>query len=317
MTKEERSPHSVPPLVPQPLPWLVISHGKHNQKQTFFSISENRYYPKVIPEIRNKYIWTLSYGWFLLMDHDSKDAFLWNPISMEKLQLPPVEWPSNETYGICIVTSPPFDPNCRVIFINGFLKKLMFCRPGDLEFVKQEFELCDDVLERVTTFEGKIYGVTRPGYLLVTAEFVGPALQFRQFLREGLPSSSIRPDKKDAHCHLVDCCGELLVVRMILVYGNNEPADFELFQLDISEKKCTKVESLGQRAIFLETYRSTGTSTGCSVVEAGIRGNCIYYVQREDASLYKYDLEEQSISISLPCPHVHRRWSLLRWIWFM
>lgn len=47
----------------QPHPWLFILHGENLQKKTFFSISENQYYVRTIPELRYTNICAYAQGW--------------------------------------------------------------------------------------------------------------------------------------------------------------------------------------------------------------------------------------------------------------
>ena len=63
--------YSRPPLIPQSHPWLVFCHGKYKQRQTFYSISEGRYYVKIVPDMRNKITCYSCYGWLLLKDLDT------------------------------------------------------------------------------------------------------------------------------------------------------------------------------------------------------------------------------------------------------
>ena len=56
--KMEQCMHSHPPNIPQSYPWLVIRDENHQERQNFFSISENHFYQRTISEMRNKTICT-------------------------------------------------------------------------------------------------------------------------------------------------------------------------------------------------------------------------------------------------------------------
>ena len=56
-------------------PWLVISHGKKNQMLTFYNVSEDRYYKRTIPDMRNKHLLGIHYGWLVLDDYTKDDTW--------------------------------------------------------------------------------------------------------------------------------------------------------------------------------------------------------------------------------------------------
>ncbi|XP_022718512.1 uncharacterized protein LOC111276863 [Durio zibethinus] len=82
-------------------------------------------------------------------------------------------------------------------------------------------------------------------------------------------------------------------------------------KFDFYKREWIEVKSIGNNAIFL-TDQCYGS---CSSVaeESDIRRNSIYYTQYEDRNLYVYDLEDRSVTTSLPCPIVSRRKSSYYW----
>ncbi|EOY10059.1 Uncharacterized protein TCM_025447 [Theobroma cacao] len=299
-TEEERQSYSLPPCISQPYPWLVISHGKYNQRQTFFSVSQHRYYTKIIPEMRNKLICGSSFGWLVLVDRVSPNCFLLNLSSMETIQLPPL----NFKLAIGILTAPPSDPNCRILLIDGN-HDFIFCSPGDSEFSKQKVE---DFLYSMTTLGGKIYCLTLPEYSLLTMEFEGSSLRFTKL-------NTIRNESnifhiEDNRSYLIEFFGEMLLVCKYLSLKSFEwTHDIGVFKFDFCGREWVEVKSIGDNAIFL-TDDFYGT---CYPVVDSITRNSIYYTYSEDKNLYVYDLEDQSITTHLPCPIVSRPCSLHYW----
>lgn len=57
-----------PPFSAQAEPWFVIFHGDEMQNQTFFSISEDRYYKRSISELQKKKICAYAREWLVLFD---------------------------------------------------------------------------------------------------------------------------------------------------------------------------------------------------------------------------------------------------------
>uniref|UniRef100_M0ZS32 KIB1-4 beta-propeller domain-containing protein n=1 Tax=Solanum tuberosum TaxID=4113 RepID=M0ZS32_SOLTU len=109
----EENNNAQPPYSAQH-PWLLICHGDVMHKQTFFSVSENRYYMKSIPELKEKTLSAYADEWLVLQSINSNDCYLWNLISNEKIQLPP--FPAKCDILSYLLSAPPHDSECQVIF---------------------------------------------------------------------------------------------------------------------------------------------------------------------------------------------------------
>ncbi|KAG5628848.1 hypothetical protein H5410_000565 [Solanum commersonii] len=112
--KVEEKKNDGPPLSSQPCPWLVICPLR-KKPQTFFSLSEDRSYKRSIHEFCSAIIRASAQEWLVLEDFDSTDCYLWNPISNDKIQLPPL--PNNDKL-LCLLSAPPNDPRWRFLCIN-------------------------------------------------------------------------------------------------------------------------------------------------------------------------------------------------------
>uniref|UniRef100_A0A2N9HT55 KIB1-4 beta-propeller domain-containing protein n=1 Tax=Fagus sylvatica TaxID=28930 RepID=A0A2N9HT55_FAGSY len=241
-TVEKQNKDSHPFIAPKSYPWLVICDGKHEERQTFFDISTNRYHIQSIPEMCNKLIYASSHGWLVLVEYKLQDCCccLWNPISLEKIQLPQLE---SIDYNACTLSSSPSDPECHILFFNPCEDSLLVCQPGDLKFNKQENVFGNDYSPWNLTVVGKtIYALTTPGYTLFTGEFVGPKVEFTRLIMGEFLSLS-PPDVLLENQFLIECGGELFLVHMMYfglymddVYG------FFVFQMDFAEKKVGKSE---------------------------------------------------------------------------
>ena len=128
-------------LAPQSYPWLLV-HQAYDKLLRIFSFSENRYYNKIIPELHCTKICGSFYGWLALEEYtkDSfftlKHHFLFNPITSDKTQLPPLEY-TPVIFKIYSLTLPPSDPNSRILFIDNENHVIFFCQPGDEKFTIQ------------------------------------------------------------------------------------------------------------------------------------------------------------------------------------
>ncbi|KAL7240743.1 hypothetical protein ACSBR2_006401 [Camellia fascicularis] len=299
LTENEKSR---PPLI-QVQPWLLIYHGKYRQFQNFYNVSEDYCYIKKIPELCNKQICTSSYGWLVLENLDSDECFLLNLVSMDKIQLPLRE----STYDFCVLTLPPSDPDCRVIFISNNNHSLIFCRPSDNEFNELVLD-SQDCFHCATSFEGKLYGLNRMS--LVVLDFSGPTPHFVQIMSEALhlsPQFII-----SLKTYMIESGGDLLMIeKMFHGYYGSELFGFSIYQADLASKTWVKVTSIGERTIFLDSH--DGISFSASE-KSGIKRNFIYFTQSSDRYLYAFSLEKQRVSFSMPCSNVSRRDSSFHWV---
>lgn len=318
-TKNLQNNYLRPPPISQSHPWLIFCHGKNKQRQTFFSVSEGRYYVKVIPDMRNKIICCSGKGWLLLKDLDSQDCFFINLRTMEKIQLPQI---SLKIISCIPSWLPPTNNNsCLFVFCEGNF--LLMWLNGDTEFEVKDIELEDegDLLGEVILFNGAIYGLTYYGMKLVMADnYVGSSMQFRNsIIKESL--ESIRRSSLCYITYMFQSCNELMVLNQI----DSHPCVtctralcFEIFRANFTKGTWEEVNNIGNRTIFLSSFSNEDTNKCCFITEneigSGIKSNSIYFSKRRH--LYVYDLEDRSISISLPCPIVSGRHSFQCWVEF-
>lgn len=248
--KEERMYLRPPPVchAQQTQPWLLMCHGRDLQRHTFYNISEDRYYTRTIPELKNKRIWASFYGWLLADDCDIDDSFLFNPTTLEKIQLPPIK-----EYRACGLSKPPTDPDCHLLFFAG--DRLLFCKLGDDKFAEQSSRFGNDILVAATNCRGKIYGVMINDRTIVTIDFVDSAVQVQPLMdKAGKPLQvpvSPRLKTRLGQDFLIESDGRLLLIRRV----NSEilPMDFSEFsvcRVDTSEMTYQEVTNLGEHAIF-------------------------------------------------------------------
>nr|XP_023876174.1 F-box/kelch-repeat protein At1g57790-like [Quercus suber]POE81497.1 f-box/kelch-repeat protein [Quercus suber] len=299
---EKQNMHSYPVTASRLYPWLVILNGKQGQRQTFFDVSKNHYQTKNIPEMCNKIIYACSHGWLVLVDPDSMDCYLWNPISLEKAQLPSLE---SIDYRGCILSSSPSDPECHILFFNSLENSLLVCQKGDFEFNKQVVIFAEDVDLEDFAMVGKTIYCLVSRYTLYTAEVVGRTVQFTQLIMEELPWPSPL-DLPRFKAFFVESCGELFLVHMMFFgFRMEEVYGFFVFRMDFEEKRWVKVKSIGDRTIFLSEHNKTGCMYSLAT-ELGIKTNSIYFTMYCQRLLYVFDLENLCISKSLPCSTVSR-----------
>ncbi|KAF9589864.1 hypothetical protein IFM89_028799 [Coptis chinensis] len=96
---------------------------------------------------------------------------------------------------------------------------------------------------------------------------------------------------------MVESCGEIFKVsRFHLGVSAKIILTLEVFKLDLSKMDWVKVESLGDRVFLLGE-----SCTSLSSTELGVKGNCIYFTFRGCTRLFKFDMDDGTITITLPC----------------
>ena len=299
---EKQNTHSYPVTASRLYPWLVILDVKQGRRQTFFDVSKNHYQTKNIPEMCNKLIYACSHGWLVLVDPHSMDCYLWNPISLEKAQLPSLE---SINYNGCILSSSPSDPECHILFFNRLENSLLVCQKGDFEFNKQVVIFAEGVDLKDFAMVGKTIYCLASRYTLYTAEVVGRTVQFTRLIMEELPWPSPL-DLPRFEAFFVESCGELFLVHMMFFgFRMEEIYGFFVFRMDFEEKRWVKVKSIGDRTIFLSQHNNTGCMYSLAT-ELGIKTNSIYFTMNCQRLLYVFDLESLCISKFLPCSTVSR-----------
>ncbi|CAL1403049.1 unnamed protein product [Linum trigynum] len=92
----------------------------------------------------------------------------------------------------------------------------------------------------------------------------------------------------------------------------------ELYTVNFERRVWEKVDALPEScAIFIGA--SGGTILWYEIpgedLDAGlVRGNTIYFAQKNDRYLYSYDVQERSMNVSLPCPDVNSGHPEQQWI---
>ena len=297
------------------LPWLVFINGSSEENQTFYDISESHCHVKSIPELQGKLVATCSYGWLVITGYlISDDCFLLNPISTKKIQLPSLT--PDFSYDNCVLSSPPDNPECVVMFFYFDIGTLdvTFCKPGDVEWTRQDFKLHDeddsDCVRSVGVHKGDICILTWYEHLY----FVKFDKSRSITLVDLKVDDNTCPTRRKLHSrfptYLVETCGELLRLHCYILH--RQMVDIWVYKLDFDEKVWTRIKELKDQAIFIGS--SGGQVLACSTKESRIQGNKIYLTLAEERSLYVYDLDLSAVEVCLPCPNVKADWVQNDWI---
>ncbi|KAL8059048.1 hypothetical protein ABFX02_03G061900 [Erythranthe guttata] len=288
-------------------PVLLISHRNSNHLLSY-KLLENNIRVLNITILRDKIKLGSCYGWLVLANFTTNDCCLWNPKSTEIIELP--QLPLAHMYCICVLSKPPTEPDCYILFNSTCCMQQSFCRIGDEEFVTLPYQRDEDGYARrllaVGSFKGKIYGFTNTGHLFVTIHFVGKTLELRPIMVVDEPwrIPQLSP-------YFLKWCfinmwliespqssgSELLLVQKLYTYRYFEDGlDFKVFRIDTDQMKCVELDHIGKRAIFVSHH---GGALCCSSTEK-IKPNSIYYTNHYGRGMYVFDFENRSITPLLP-----------------
>ncbi|KAL7117716.1 hypothetical protein ACP275_03G090700 [Erythranthe tilingii] len=306
-------------------PLLLISHGHslYDKHSTYDLLENSCRFLGNIPILCNKRVFGSSYGWLALVDVEVDDdrkgkCCLWNPMSMDIIQLPLLDRPY-----VCnqfILSKPPTESGCYILF-NSMMEQ-SFCQIGDTEFVKlgKKEDGNVRVLLAIGFFQSKIYGLMNPGHKFVTIDFVGQTLEFTPIMVvDELCRCSLLSPMFLKHFYLIesprssdDGCGvvELLIVHKIYVsWLSSSGVDFRVFRLDTNQMTCIELDNIGNRAIFL----SHAEGGFCCFSSRKIKPNSIYYTDEYGRSVHVFDLEDGSTTSMLPSRSIGYR-SISSWV---
>ncbi|KAL5718758.1 hypothetical protein ACHQM5_011627 [Ranunculus cassubicifolius] len=304
-TCKRRSNHSLPPVY---APSLVITHGKKYHDQTFCILADNSYHTKSVLEMRGMICYASCYGWLILQNRDSSECCLFEPVTLTKIHLPPL---TNATSNIAVLTAPPNDPNCIVMFYNGKRNSCSFCRIGNRSWIEQEVDRkkkndSDFVpYDSAISSKGKIYLFSWKGAVVIevrdTFAIIAPCEI--QECHSSLPHAT-------AHSHYyLEACGDIYRIRVIYLGITRIAQSIIVNKLDFSTMAWVKVENLCDMIFLLGDY-----SISVLAADFGAKGNCVYFCAHHRTNLCCFDMEDGTITVTQPCPTKFPQWGGIFWM---
>ncbi|KAH7862044.1 hypothetical protein Vadar_034067 [Vaccinium darrowii] len=328
---KKRQARQCPPL-PAACPWLLFYHGRGFRNQTFHTISQppssqnnnsgSSSSVRSVPELRNKTVWNSCHGWLILSDNDEDQFSLFNPVTLECILLPPYDKLDPKTnISDCALSSPPTDPSCTLFLFDGGLCRILFCRLenkhwSEKRYVK-EIEAINkrksdkDYLKLPVFCRGKLYASTN--WQLASIDTVEQDTS--NLLIKPLGTEMPSDYEQLAPCltrFLVESDGYIYCI--IVMRGGRMFTDvfgIEIFILDLTSVTWERVESVKDRVFFLCSNYAISCPAVCT---EQVGGTCVYFTRREDKSLYAYNIKDDSVSVSLPCPNLSTPWKSPIWV---
>ncbi|KAL3641233.1 hypothetical protein CASFOL_016201 [Castilleja foliolosa] len=288
------------------LPFLLTLQRGLNEKQSICRPLESRSQTISFPILVNKCILASVHGWLVLLDEFNDECCLWNPRSKAIIELPTL--PESYIYNRCVLSKPPTEPDCHILFNSSCYTVQSFCKIGDVHFEHHYIIEEDSRLYAIASFQGKIYGIMSPGYRFLSVEFVGTTMELRPMLINGEQPWSLPIINRNLvvmdYANLIDSDspstdGLLLVIKDFTHHNYyNDGSEYRVFRVDINQMECIEVDDIGDHAILIGYYgngfccSSSGTNT--------FQPNSIYHTTHYRAHIYVYDLNDKSVTLWLP-----------------
>uniref|UniRef100_A0A8I7B505 KIB1-4 beta-propeller domain-containing protein n=1 Tax=Hordeum vulgare subsp. vulgare TaxID=112509 RepID=A0A8I7B505_HORVV len=272
----------------------------------FYSISKRRSVCKRVEDLRYHLYRPTPQGWLLMTHPCSCLTFLWNPFTRQRIGLPPdIDKLLMRNPVRCVLSHEPTDPSCTVLVVNCMDTVLWYCRPGGAGWSEHAYT-ADSLdhdrnnlihsMSNVTAAGGKFYAHLFDNIL--TLELSPDPT----FTKTRVIDDQLKPMYRTWSYHLLESCGELFSVSFyhpLLMERRDKVALIVVRKLDLSARAWVEVETIGDRAFLVDPIHFTA-SIGAK--EAGLKGNCVYYLRQGEKGLYVHNMERGTTTMHDPAP---------------
>ncbi|KAL5723826.1 hypothetical protein ACHQM5_007172 [Ranunculus cassubicifolius] len=282
-----------PQIPPPQLPWLLLP-SLHNNRPRFYSISDNKIYhlPPSDSFNQSSCCRRSSLGWLLIIDDNTLDCSLFNPLTRVRVSLPSMStvWAligvlevgerkvdRDKLIGKVVLSgNPDLDHKEEISIVVLVYGYLIYAKLGDkawkhLEDIRDTIYGFDDVVY----FNEKFYAVDSWGLVVICD--LGSSSPGMKELTTSVPAS-FQSDKENLvvplMTYLVESSGELLLIRRFRGQKLRRTIVFKVFKDDPISKSWVEVESLDGHALFL------GYNHSLSLLASNYfrcKANCIYF----------------------------------------
>ena len=242
-------------------PFLVSLSAQIKGRLFFYDIFEGRKFKTDFPNLADKFCCGFCCGYLMMEDRNAQNG-LWlvNPFTRHEIQFPA---PPERIHHAVISSSAPSDSS--IVALSADYENLLFCCPGYVNWIVLPVPSKSWVYLDLTIFKKKIYALTSQGKVwevnpnsnFPLTPVAVKRVPYLDYMGLGRRFGFLRPT-----LHLVASEEELLMVNLI---PHEKP---QVFKLDFEMKQWIKIESLGDKVIFL-------SDVNCGVVGNSDRwGGC-------------------------------------------
>ncbi|XP_026432841.1 uncharacterized protein LOC113330201 isoform X2 [Papaver somniferum] len=199
---------------------------------------------------------------------------------------------------------------------------LIYCHPGEKQWRIHVFVDVGQSLESMFYFKGKLYVMCLNNvHIEIEIQYGSDTedaeiLSVSDAISVGYNSGiDVVAGGLDNRCHFdhVESFGEVFqIFRNYFPRGiyENCVTGIYVWKLDFSSMTWEEMKSMDDRIFFLGGH----TQLSCLASDLGLAKGCVYFTQAKEMSLYKYDLEDDSILLSFPCPNLPAPWYPPKWL---
>ncbi|KAI3840333.1 hypothetical protein MKW92_008809, partial [Papaver armeniacum] len=199
---------------------------------------------------------------------------------------------------------------------------LLYCHPGEKQWRKHEFVDVDESLQSMFYLKDKLFIMCLSNAHIEIAIQHGSDIEDAEALSISDAISVLYNSRHEMVAGTLDCRCQFYYVES---YGDvfqirrrwfprgiyeNCVTSIHVWKLDFVSMTWEEVKSMDDYAFFL----SSNTQLSCLASDLGLSKGFVYYTRDEQMSLYRYDLEDDSILLSLPCPDLPRPWYSPEWL---
>ncbi|KAL5719106.1 hypothetical protein ACHQM5_011930 [Ranunculus cassubicifolius] len=290
---------------------FVIFRDTNDQNQAFCPLDGSNNNVTNLPKMPGMRCAASCYGWLMMHSlYTDKECYLLNPVTLREIQLPALP---RDTFTVGVLTYPPSDPKCVVMFFSEEENMCVFCRVGDKTWIKQAVtdEYIDIFLKGFSvavSIKGKIYLFFDDQMIVIDVQDNFACIEPYQ-----LPSPECFVlSQSSLLTYFLESRGEIFQVYELRLGKSLTVWQFAVFKLDFSKMAWARVESLGDRIFLLGDASYSGSVL--SAAEYGAKGNCIYSFSTQRTELYCFDMEDGTITSTQPCPTRIRNAGGLFWV---
>ncbi|KAI3847103.1 hypothetical protein MKW92_026165 [Papaver armeniacum] len=199
--------------------------------------------------------------------------------------------PKSSSYGGGICSSGD-DAMVYILYDGGESPDiLIYCHPAEKQWRKHEF------LDKIGRLQTMFYYRGKNEIGLFKFERVGGSLGYC------------------LQSYYMESFGEVFRIERYFI-GRGDYAhsvtQIIISKLDFDSLTWEEVKILNDHVFFIDYYNYTRLS--CLATELGLSRGYVYFTLKYDLSLYKYDQEDESILLSIPCPDIPTPWLAPKWM---
>ncbi|KAI3932774.1 hypothetical protein MKW92_020830, partial [Papaver armeniacum] len=196
---------------------------------------------------------------------------------------------------------------------------LIYCHPGEKQWRKHEFLDKIGRLQTMFYYRGKLYIMCMNLELLeITRQYGSISISELSTRNEIGLFKFERVGGSLGYClqsYYMESFGEVFrIERYYIQRGDyaHSVTQIIISKLDFDSLTWEEVKILNNHVFFIDYYNHTRLS--CLATELGLSRGSVYFTLKYDLSLYKYDQEDESILLSIPCPDIPTPWLAPKWM---